>query len=212
VPYLHDLGVDIVWLSPIYKSPWADCGYDISDYRDIDPRFGTLQDWEELKDAVHAKGMKLVMDLVVNHTSDKVSPLKAYASTAVRLTDSMLGLKNRGPRWTTPRETGTSGSRRSTTTKGSASRPTTGTLFLEGTFSCDKHRAMLRFSGPSWTYDEKTDQWYCHTFLSEQPDLNWENPEVREAIWDLMHWWMQKGSDGFRMDVVSVMGVAHGAP
>jgi hypothetical protein len=118
---------------------------------------------------------------------------------------STLGSRSRDRLWTTQSGTGTSGSRPSTTIKANGSLPTTGTRSSEGeqlsTAVCE---VKLRTSGPAWTYDEKTDQYYCHTFLSEQPDLNWENPEVRNAIWDLMHWWLKKGSDGFRMDVVGL--------
>ena len=164
--YLERLGVDVVWLSPVYTSPMADNGYDISDYQDVDPLFGTLADLDELIDTAHERGMKLVMDLVVNHTS----------SAHPWFQESRSSKDN--PRrdwywWRPPRD---------------GAEPT---------------NWESAFSGPAWTYDERTDEYYLHLFAPEQPDLNWENPEVRQAVYAMMRWWLDRGVDGFRMDVVN---------
>jgi len=132
IPYLHKLGVDIVWLSPMYESPQADMGYDISDYQKVDPQYGTLEDWEQIKDACHERGMKLVMDLVVNHSSDQVS-LPSRQSTGMHLTTSTPGSRRAESRKTAPRGTGTSGTMERPTTKARGSRPITGDLSLERT-------------------------------------------------------------------------------
>ncbi|ORX36066.1 putative hydrolase [Kockovaella imperatae] len=181
VPYLKDLGVDILWLSPIYQSPLADMGYDISDYQALDKRYGTLDDWKELRDELHKRGMKLVMDLVVNHTSDEHAWFK----------ESKSSIDNSKRDWYIwqPSKVNEKGEK----------KPPNNWKSIFG-------------AGPAWEYDETTDQWYCHTFLKEQPDLNWENPTVRKAIWDMMHWWMKQGCDGFRMDVINFTSKAPGFP
>ncbi|HWK28459.1 MAG TPA: alpha-glucosidase, partial [Solirubrobacter sp.] len=162
--HLAELGVDVLWLSPIYPSPQHDAGYDISDYRDIEPVFGTLAQFDELLAGVHARGMKLIMDLVVNHTSDE-HPWFAESRSSV---DS----PKRDWYWWRP-------------------EPAT------------PWRSF--FSGPTWTRDDATGEYYLHLFSSKQPDLNWENPEVREAIYELMRWWLDRGVDGFRVDVSNML-------
>ena len=165
--YLQELGVDVVWLSPVYKSPNDDNGYDISDYQDIMDEFGTLADWEELLAAMHERGIRLVMDLVVNHTSDEHPWFVESAQD---------------PR-TIPTATTTSGGRPRT-----AREP-------NNWQSC--------FGGSAWQYDAATGEYYLHLFSKKQPDLNWENPKVRHEIYDMMRWWLDKGIDGFRMDVIT---------
>ncbi|CAI3793607.1 glycoside hydrolase family 13 protein [Pseudarthrobacter sp. MM222] len=171
--YLHRLGVDVVWLSPIYTSPQDDNGYDISDYRNVDPLFGTLEDLQELTDGLHARGMKLVMDLVVNHTSDE-------HPWFVESRSSKDNPKRDWYWWRTPRE----GSSR----RGEGAEPS---------------NWGSAFSGPAWEFDQVTGEYYLHIFSKKQPDLNWENPEVRTAVYDMMNWWLDRGIDGFRMDVIN---------
>ena len=161
--YLAELGVDVIWLSPVYPSPQDDNGYDISDYQAIDPMFGTLERFDELLAAVHARGMKLVMDLVVNHTSDE-HPwfVESRASK-----DS----PKRDWYWWRP----------------------------------EPNNWGSHFSGSAWELDEATGEYYLHLFTRKQPDLNWENPEVRHAIYSMMRWWLDRGVDGFRMDVINIL-------
>jgi oligo-1,6-glucosidase len=164
--HLQALGVDVVWLSPIYRSPQADNGYDISDYQDIDPLFGTLEQFDALLAGLHERGMKLVMDLVVNHTSDE-HPwfVEARASRDNPKRDWYI--------WRDARD---------------GAEPNNWGSF---------------FSGSAWELDEATGQYYLHLFDRKQPDLNWENPEVREAVYAMMRWWLDRGVDGFRMDVIN---------
>jgi oligo-1,6-glucosidase len=173
--YLERLGVDVIWMSPVYRSPMDDNGYDISDYTDIDPLFGTLADLDELIAALHARGMRLVMDLVVNHTSDE-------HPWFVESRSSRDNPKRDWYWWRDPRP-GT----------------TPGTPGAEPT-NWESH-----FSGPVWTWDETTGQYYLHIFSRKQPDLNWENPEVRQAVFAMMRWWLGRGVDGFRMDVIDMI-------
>ncbi len=173
--YLQRLGVDVVWMSPVYRSPMDDNGYDISDYTDIDPLFGTLADLDELIAELHARGMKLVMDLVVNHTSDE-HPWFA---------ESRSSRDNPKRDWYWWRD----------------ARPGT----VPGTPGAEPTNWESHFSGPTWTWDEKTGQYYLHIFSRKQPDLNWENPEVRQAIYAMMRWWLDRGVDGFRMDVINMI-------
>lgn len=180
--YLKELGVDVLWLSPIYRSPQADNGYDISDYQDIDPVFGTMKDFDQLIADVHALGMKLVMDLVVNHTSDE-------HPWFVESRSSLDNPKRDWYYWRDPRpgfEGGTPGA-----------EPTNWESF---------------FSGPVWKYDPATGQYYLHLFAEQQPDLNWENPEVRQAVYEMMRWWLDRGVDGFRMDVINLISKVPGLP
>src|SRR4051794_23900060 len=162
--YLAALGVDVVWLSPIYPSPQDDAGYDISDYQNIDPVFGTLADFDELLAGLHERGIKLIMDLVVNHTSDE----HAWFAESRSAVDS----PRRDWYWWRP------------------SPPNDWRSF---------------FSGPAWELDPATGEYYLHLFSRKQPDLNWENPDVREAVYSMMRWWLDRGVDGFRMDVINLI-------
>lgn len=173
--YLKKLGVDVVWLSPVYKSPNDDNGYDISDYQDIMDEFGTMKDWEELLAELHSRDMKLMMDLVVNHSSDehkwfiesrksKDNPYRDYY------------------------------------------------VWRPGTDKKEPNNWTSFFSGSAWQYDEETDEYFLHLFSRKQPDLNWENPKLRKEIYEMMTWWLDKGIDGFRMDVINLISKADGLP
>ena len=180
--YLADLGVDIVWISPIYRSPQADNGYDISDYRDIDPLFGDLAAFDALVERAHELGMRVVMDLVVNHTSIEHPWFVESASGP----DSE---RRDWYYWRDPRpgfEPGTPGA-----------EPTNWEAF---------------FGGPAWEYDPASGQYYLHLFARQQPDLNWENPTVRDAVYDMMNWWLSRGVDGFRVDAIDVISKRPGLP
>ena len=173
--HLERLGVDVVWLSPIYPSPQDDAGYDISDYQDVDPTFGTLADLDELLESLHARGMRLMMDLVVNHTSDE-------HPWFVESKSSPDNPKRDWYWWRPPRAGMAAGA--------PGAEPTNWESF---------------FSGPAWTLDEASGDYYLHLFARKQPDLNWENPEVREAVYSMMRWWLDRGVDGFRMDVINLI-------
>lgn len=173
--YLELLGVDIIWLSPVYQSPNDDNGYDISHYQKIMDEFGTMEDWEALLKGVHDRGMKLIMDLVVNHTSDehpwfiesrssKVNPYRDYY------------------------------------------------IWRPGKNGREPNNWRSIFGGSVWEYDETTAEYYLHLFSKKQPDLNWENPAVREEIYRMMTWWLDKGVDGFRMDVINMISKVDGLP
>jgi alpha-glucosidase len=166
LPYLRYLGVDAIWLSPIFPSPMADFGYDISDYLGVDPIFGTLDDFDTLVAAAHANNLKVILDLVPNHTSDQ-HPwfIESRSSRDNPKRDWYL--------WREPRADGTA-----------------------------PNNWMSEFGGSAWSYDAGTKQYYYHAFLREQPDLNWRNPAVRQAIYDVMRFWLQRGVDGFRVDVL----------
>jgi alpha-glucosidase len=167
LPYVRALGVDAIWLSPIFPSPMADFGYDISDYVGIDPLFGTMADFEALVSAAHGSGLKVILDLVPNHTSDQ-------HPWFVESRGSKTNPKRDWYLWRDP-------------------RPDRGA----------PNNWMSEFSGGSaWEYDARTRQYYYHAFLREQPDLNWRNPQVRAAIYDVMRFWLGKGVDGFRVDVI----------
>ncbi len=173
--YLEQLGVDVIWLSPIYKSPQDDNGYDISDYQDIDPMFGTLDDVDRLLDEAHGRGIRVVMDLVVNHTSDE-------HPWFIESRSSKDNPKRDWYWWRPAREgmePGTPGA-----------EPTNWSSF---------------FSGSTWEHDETTGEYYLHLFSKRQPDLSWENPEVRHAVYEMMNWWLDRGIDGFRMDVINLI-------
>ena len=180
--YLSDLGVDVVWLNPVYESPGADNGYDIADYRAIDDQFGDMGDWERLLDGLHERGIKLIMDLVVNHTSDEHE----------WFVESRKSRDNEYRDYYIWRE----------------GRPAD-----EADYDCEEgpegeippNNWQSFFGGPAWSYDERTEEWYLHIFDEKQPDLNWENPEVRAEIYDMMTWWLEKGIDGFRMDVINLI-------
>lgn len=171
--YLHDLGVDVIWLSPVYRSPHDDNGYDISDYEDIDPTFGTLADIDELIAELHARGMKLVMDLVVNHTSDE----HAW------FVDSRSGRDAEHADWYMWRD------------------PRPGAV--GGRPGAEPNNWGSFFSGSAWEWEPARGQYYLHLFSRKQPDLNWENPVVRRAVYDMMNRWLDRGVDGFRMDVIN---------
>jgi oligo-1,6-glucosidase len=164
--HLAALGVDVVWLSPIYPSPQDDNGYDISDYEDVDPVFGSLADFDALLAAVHERGMKLVMDLVVNHSSDE-HPWFAESRASP-------GSPKRDWYWWRPPRDGR-----------------------------EPNNWASAFTGPAWELDEATGEYYLHLFSRKQPDLNWENPAVREAVYAMMRRWLDRGVDGFRMDVIN---------
>ena len=180
--YLAGLGVDIVWISPIYRSPQADNGYDISDYHDIDPLFGDLEAFNALVSRAHDLGMRIVMDLVVNHTSIEHPWFVESASSA-------CSARRDWYYWRDPRPGFTPGA--------PGAEPTNWESF---------------FGGPAWEYDASTGQYYLHLFAREQPDLNWENPHVRDAVYDMMNWWLDRGVDGFRVDAIDVISKRPGLP
>ncbi len=171
--HLEALGVDVLWLSPVYPSPQEDNGYDISDYQDVDPLFGSLADLDALIAALHERGMKLVLDLVVNHTSSAHPWFLASRSST---TDP-----RRDWYWWRPPRPG----------------------FQAGTPGAEPTNWRSMFSGPAWQFDEATGEYYLHVFATGQPDLNWENPQVRSAVHAMMRWWLDRGVDGFRMDVIN---------
>ncbi len=175
IDHLAWLGVDVVWLSPVYKSPNDDNGYDISDYQAIMTEFGTLADWEELLQALHARGIRLVMDLVVNHTSDE-HPwfVESRRSKDGPCRDWYI--------W----------------------RPARDGREPNNWESC--------FGGSAWQYDQASGEYYLHLFSAKQPDLNWENERVRQEIYRMMRWWLDKGIDGFRMDVINFISKTPGLP
>ena len=167
--YLKYLGIDVIWLSPVYKSPNDDNGYDISDYQDIMDEFGTMEDFDEMLAAAHERGIRIVMDLVVNHTSDEHKWfVESRKSTDNKYRDYYIWREGKDAQ-TPPNNWG----------------------------SC--------FSGSAWQYDEETSMYYLHLFSKKQPDLNWDNPKVRKEVFDMMTWWCDKGIDGFRMDVISMI-------
>ena len=174
--YLKTLGVDVLWLCPIYQSPNDDNGYDISDYQAIMKEFGTMDDFDELLAQSHTRGLRIVMDLVVNHSSDehrwfvesrqsKDNPYRDYYIWQESKADGSL--PNNWGSW---------------------------------------------FSGPAWEYDSTTDSYYLHIFSRKQPDLNWDNPHLRDEIFTMMRWWLDKGIDGFRMDVINLISKTEGLP
>lgn len=173
--YLKELGINVVWLSPVYKSPNDDNGYDISDYQAIMAEFGTLADWEEMLAEMHRRDIKLVMDLVVNHTSDehpwfiearkaKDNPYRDYY------------------------------------------------IWRPGHSGGEPNNWVSFFSGSAWQYDEPSGEYYLHLFSKKQPDLNWESPQVRAEVFAMMTWWLDKGIDGFRMDVINMISKTPGLP
>ena len=174
--YLKELGIDIIWLSPVYKSPNDDNGYDISDYQAIMDEFGTMEDFDRMLATAHEKGIKIMMDLVVNHTSDEHKWfIESRKSTDNPYRDYYI--------WRPAKEDGS---------------------LPNNWGSC--------FSGPAWEYDKTTDMYFLHLFSKKQPDLNWDNPAVRQDVFDMMNWWLKKGVDGFRMDVISLISKEPGLP
>ena len=176
IDYLKELGVDVIWLSPVYKSPNDDNGYDISDYQAIMDEFGTMEDFDRMLATAHEKGIKIMMDLVVNHTSDEHKWfIESRKSTDNPYRDYYI--------WRPAKEDGS---------------------LPNNWGSC--------FSGPAWEYDKTTDMYFLHLFSKKQPDLNWDNPVVRQDVFDMMNWWLKKGVDGFRMDVISLISKEPGLP
>ncbi len=174
--YLKELGIDVIWLSPVYKSPNDDNGYDISDYQAIMDEFGTMEDFDRMLATAHEKGIKIMMDLVVNHTSDEHKWfIESRKSTDNPYRDYYI--------WRPAKEDGS---------------------LPNNWGSC--------FSGPAWEYDKTTDMYFLHLFSKKQPDLNWDNPAVRQDVFDMMNWWLKKGVDGFRMDVISLISKEPGLP
>jgi oligo-1,6-glucosidase len=173
--HLEYLGIDVLWLSPVYPSPMDDGGYDISDYEDVDPEFGTLADLDELIAALHERGIKIIMDLVVNHTSDEHPWFKESRSDRDN--------PKRDWYWWRPPRDGRTG----------------------GEPGAEPNNWGSFFSGPAWQYDERTGEYYLHLFSKSQPDLNWENPEMRQAVYAMMRWWLDRDVDGFRMDVIDMI-------
>ena len=174
--YLKELGIDVIWLSPVYKSPNDDNGYDISDYQAIMDEFGTMEDFDRMLATAHEKGIKIMMDLVVNHTSDEHKWfIESRKSTDNPYRDYYI--------WRPAKEDGS---------------------LPNNWGSC--------FSGPAWEYDKTTDMYFLHLFSKKQPDLNWDNPAVRQDVFDMMNWWLKKGVDGFRMDVISLLSKEPGLP
>ncbi|MEX3609441.1 alpha-glucosidase [Rothia sp. LK2588] len=181
IPYLAELGINVIWLSPVFASPNDDMGYDISDYRQIMPEFGTMADFDVLLETAHAHGIKILMDLVVNHTSDEHQWFEAA----------------RGSRDNPYRDF--------YIWADSAGHDETGQPLPPNNWGSE-------FGGPAWEYDAGTDQWYLHMFSRKQPDLNWDNPAVREAIRELVIWWLDKGIDGFRLDAINIISKPAGLP
>ncbi|MFC0561565.1 glycoside hydrolase family 13 protein [Halalkalibacter alkalisediminis] len=173
--YLKELGIDVIWLSPVYQSPNDDNGYDISDYQNIMDEFGTMEDMDELLAEMHARNMKLMMDLVVNHSSDEHKWfVESRKSKDNPYRDYYI--------WRPGKD---------------GEEPNNWTSF---------------FSGSAWQYDEEIEEYFLHLFSKKQPDLNWENPTLRKEIYDMMTWWLDKGIDGFRMDVINLISKAEGLP
>lgn len=173
--YLEKLGIDVIWLSPVYESPNDDNGYDISNYQGIMKDFGTMEDFDRMLASAHAHGIKIVMDLVVNHTSD----------------EHPWFVESRKSRENPYRDY---------------------YFWREGKDGKEPNNWGSCFSGSAWQYDEETQMYYLHLFSKKQPDLNWDNPAVREEVFSMMDWWCQKGIDGFRMDVISMISKVPGLP
>ncbi|UCZ53928.1 alpha-glucosidase [Bacillus shivajii] len=173
--YLKQLGIDVIWICPVFSSPNDDNGYDISDYKGIMEDFGTMDDFDQLLEEVHSRGMKLILDLVINHTSDehpwfiesrssKDNPYRDYY------------------------------------------------IWHPGKNGKEPNNWESIFGGSAWEYDEKTEEYFMHVFSRKQPDLNWENPDVRRDLYDMVNWWLDKGIDGFRVDAISHIKKAPGFP
>lgn len=173
--YLKELGIDVIWLSPVYQSPNDDNGYDISDYQAIMEEFGTMEDYDRMLARAHELGIKIMMDLVVNHTSDEHAWfVESRKSVDNPYRDFYIWRKGKDGK--EPNNWG----------------------------SC--------FSGSAWKYDPQTDMYFLHLFSKKQPDLNWDNPKVRDQVFEMMNWWCEKGIDGFRMDVISLISKPEGLP
>ncbi len=181
LPYLAKLGINVIWLSPMFASPNEDMGYDISDYQAIMAEFGTMEDFDTLLETAHEHGIKILLDIVVNHTSDEHEWFKQSRSS-----------RNNEYRdfyyW-----------------RDSAGTDENGDPLPPNNWGSE-------FGGPAWEYDEHTDQWYLHIFSTKQPDLNWENPTVRERIYRMINWWLDKSVDGFRLDAINIISKPEGLP
>lgn len=173
--YLKDLGIQVIWICPIYRSPNDDNGYDISDYQDIMEEFGTMADFDRLLSEVHARGMKLILDLVINHTSD----------------EHPWFIESRASKDSPKRDY---------------------YIWRDGKDGAEPNNWESIFGGSAWEYDERTGQYFMHVFSKRQPDLNWENPEVRSKLYDMVNWWLDKGIDGFRVDAISHIKKVAGFP
>lgn len=173
--YIKELGIDVIWICPMYKSPNDDNGYDISDYQDIMEDFGTMEDFDQLLNEVHKREMKLIIDLVLNHTSDE-HPW---------FIESKSSKENPKRDWY---------------------------IWRDGVKGKEPNNWESIFGGSAWEYDEETDQYFLHVFSTKQPDLNWENEEVRDALYDTVNWWLDKGIDGFRIDAISHIKKRAGLP
>ncbi|MFS0785605.1 alpha-glucosidase [Shouchella sp. 1P09AA] len=174
--YLQWMGIDVIWMSPMYDSPNDDNGYDIRDYKAIMNEFGTMADFDELLEEVHSRGMKLIIDLVINHTSDEHE----------WFVESRSSKENEKRDWYIWRDAKEDGS--------------------------EPNNWASIFNGPAWEWDDTTQQYYMHIFSTKQPDVNWENPDVRAALYETMNWWMDKGIDGFRVDAISHIKKVDGFP
>ncbi len=166
--YLRDLGVDAIWLSPHYRSPFLDCGYDISDYTCVGPEYGTLEDFMTFLHAAHARNIRVIIDVVLNHTSDQ----------------HPWFLESHGSRDNPRRDW---------------------YIWRDGRDGPPPNNWASIFGGSAWTHDPQTNQYYYHAFLKEQPDLNWRNPEVKRAMWDMLRFWLDLGVDGFRLDAIGTI-------
>jgi alpha-glucosidase len=164
--HLVDLGVDAIWISPIFPSPMRDFGYDVSDYCDIDPLFGSLSDFDLLVAAAHSRGLKVILDFVPNHTSDRHPWFQESRSSRLSPKRDWYVWRDGGPNGSPP------------------------------------NNWESEFGGAAWTFNDPTGQYYYHAFLKEQPDLNWRNPAVREAMCDVLRFWFERGVDGFRVDAI----------
>lgn len=173
--YLKELGIDVIWISPIYSSPNDDNGYDISDYKGIMDEFGTMEDFDQLLAEVHKRGMKLIMDLVINHTSDEHRWfIESRSSKENPYRDYYIWHPGKGGK--------------------------------------EPNNWESIFGGSAWEYDENTKEYFMHVFSRKQPDLNWENPKVRQELYEMVNWWLDKGIDGFRVDAISHIKKVPGFP
>ncbi|MGY3742408.1 glycoside hydrolase family 13 protein [Leuconostoc inhae] len=175
LPYLKELGVQVIWLSPIYQSPNDDNGYDISDYRKVLPEFGTMADMQEMISVAHQLNLKIMMDLVVNHTSDEHEWFQQSQSSINNPYRDYY-------------------------------------IWRDPVAGHEPNNWLSDFGGSAWEFDVKTQQYYLHLFSKKQPDLNWENPKLRQEIYDTMSWWLRQGIDGFRMDVINLISKQNGLP
>jgi glycosidase len=192
--YLAELGIDVVWLCPVYDSPQADNGYDIRDYRSIADEFGTMADWERLRDALHDRDVRLIMDLVVNHTSDEHEWFRRSRRGDPEYADFYYWRDGR------PADA----------VDGADPRHVRTARGPDGEVPPNNWGSFM--GGSAWSYDEERGQWYLHLFDEKQPDLNWRTPAVRSAVADLVGWWLERGIDGFRIDAINFVSKPDGLP